>query len=460
MKKLIAIIFAMSFAAQFCLAETILFKSGKTVTAPIVERTEKYIRIDMEGVLLKYYLSEIESIDNVFIQSGREDNHNRPLTMAREKTPEEIFDLCSPAVVAIKTDVGSGSGFIIDDSGIVITNFHVVALASNIQIWVSKPKGAYNPSSVLAYDIVKDICILKFEPENTLATIPLGNDDTVKIGATVFTIGNPLGQSLTFSDGIISQKKENILRNYIQFTSPISSGSSGGPILNLRGEVIGIASEASTTDEYSVTQNLNSAIAIGEADELLKHGKEINMDTFFDRMKTYRTFILARFHAANHEERKNLLEQALRELRDVNEKDSFSVVFYYLYQTNGEIMQYINPIVEHFLEIRNIDDPGPYLEGGFVGSRNNIEFIEILGGVGELIKSYKKNFNPSEDTLKKVISDIFLYPYEAGVISFALCGEISAAKLFYQTYEKYTPFPESLSTLRHYIDQGRKVKGN
>ena len=111
---------------------------------------------------------------------------------------------------------------------------------------------------VIDYDVECDFCILKIDAKN-LPVLSLGNSYDVAVGEKIYCIGNPLGFEYTFSDGMLSGVRDLENTRWLQFTAPISPGNSGGPIVNRRGEVLGIA-----TFLVADGQNMNFALAIDE----------------------------------------------------------------------------------------------------------------------------------------------------------------------------------------------------
>ncbi|MEK7498738.1 MAG: trypsin-like peptidase domain-containing protein [Patescibacteria group bacterium] len=148
-----------------------------------------------------------------------------------------------------RKEVGSGSGFIISSDGLIVTNKHVVSDTKASYI-VLLNNGDRFPAKVLARDAQQDMAVLKIETSR-LPILSLGDSDTVKIGQTAIAIGNSLGEFRnTASVGIISGLSRNItaggggivetLQGVIQTDAAINQGNSGGPLLNLRGEVVGV----------------------------------------------------------------------------------------------------------------------------------------------------------------------------------------------------------------------------
>ena len=150
-----------------------------------------------------------------------------------------------------------GSGFVIDADGIIVTNYHVIEGATSARIEIGKQVFVDDKIMVLAAEEKWDLAILKVEAEG-LEALPLGEGiDFVGLGEEVIALGNPEGMKGTVSNGIVSTVSRDIGLgvDLIQTTAPISKGSSGGPLLNMYGEVIGV-----TSLTLSSGQNLNFAI--------------------------------------------------------------------------------------------------------------------------------------------------------------------------------------------------------
>ena len=135
-----------------------------------------------------------------------------------------------------------GSGFIIDNKGIVITNNHVIKGAEDIFIRANGDK-EYK-AKILGTDPLSDIAVLQIITDDKFETVKFGNSDTARIGDWVIAIGNPFGLGGTVTAGIVSARNRNIgmarYEDFIQTDASINSGNSGGPLFNMKGEVIGI----------------------------------------------------------------------------------------------------------------------------------------------------------------------------------------------------------------------------
>ncbi|MBM4272356.1 MAG: DegQ family serine endoprotease [Deltaproteobacteria bacterium] len=159
-----------------------------------------------------------------------------------------------------------GSGFIISSDGYIFTNNHVVEKANKITVKLST--GKEYEAEVKGKDANTDIALIKITPANSLPVAALGNSDTLRVGETVFAIGNPFGLEHTVTAGIVSAKGRVIgsgpYDNFIQTDASINPGNSGGPLFNMRGEVIGI-----NTAIVAQGQGIGFAIPINLAKSIL-----------------------------------------------------------------------------------------------------------------------------------------------------------------------------------------------
>src|SRR6266567_1370380 len=153
---------------------------------------------------------------------GQGDNPNR------EHTPRRVNSL--------------GSGFIIDASGIVVTNNHVISDADEINVILND--GAKLKAEIIGRDQKTDIALLRVKPDRPLKAVKFGDSDKLRLGEWVIAIGNPFSLGGSVTAGIVSARNRDInsgpYDNYIQTDAAINRGNSGGPLFNLEGEVIGI----------------------------------------------------------------------------------------------------------------------------------------------------------------------------------------------------------------------------
>jgi len=169
---------------------------------------------------------------------------------------------------------GSGSGFIIDDEGFILTNNHVVDSAERITVTLAD--GRSFRGEVVGADPAIDVALLKINNARGLSEAPLGNSDHLRVGEWVCAIGNPLGYIHSVTVGVVSfigrKLFDPALDDYIQTDAAINFGNSGGPLINTRGEVIGINSAVSSrTNNIGFAVPINQAIAI--LPQLKAHGK-------------------------------------------------------------------------------------------------------------------------------------------------------------------------------------------
>jgi serine protease Do len=135
-----------------------------------------------------------------------------------------------------------GSGFIVDTSGIVVTNNHVIADADEINVILND--GTKIKAELVGVDKKTDLAVLKFKPPKPLIAVKFGDSDKLRLGEWVIAIGNPFSLGGTVTAGIVSARNRDISSgpydNYIQTDAAINRGNSGGPLFNLDGEVIGV----------------------------------------------------------------------------------------------------------------------------------------------------------------------------------------------------------------------------
>jgi S1-C subfamily serine protease len=177
--------------------------------------------------------------------------------------------------------IAQGSGFILNNRGFLATNYHVIARAYSGKIKFLTGE-VYKRLSLITLNKAKDIAILKIEGKS-FPHVFLGDSDKIEKGEKVIAIGNPLGLEASASEGIVSGVRDKEGHKYIQTTAPISMGSSGGPLFNKFGEVIGITT---STIPGLFGQNLNFAVPINYVKELLGEKLEVSLH-ISDEEKSY-----------------------------------------------------------------------------------------------------------------------------------------------------------------------------
>lgn len=138
---------------------------------------------------------------------------------------------------------GSGTGFIVDPNGYIITNNHVVEKANRIKVRLSGDDTDYR-ARVVGFDPETDVAVLKIDAKHPLRPVQIGNSDAIEVGDWVIAIGSPFGLQASVTAGIISAKDRDVsgqeFERFLQTDAAINPGNSGGPLLNVRGEVIGV----------------------------------------------------------------------------------------------------------------------------------------------------------------------------------------------------------------------------
>ena len=169
-----------------------------------------------------------------------------PATIATAKSIPDIYEAASPAVVRIDNGPGSGSGFLVDTAGHILTNYHVVEGASEVVV-VFPGSGDAVTGKVTGTDPGDDLALVTVDPPTGVTPLTLGDSDALRVGETALAIGNPFDRDGTLTVGVVSGLDRTIIstngrtvRNAIQTDAAINPGNSGGPLLNGAGEVIGI----------------------------------------------------------------------------------------------------------------------------------------------------------------------------------------------------------------------------
>ena len=198
----------------------------------------------------------------------------------------EVVAKVKPSVVAINTEItgydifnqpltqqGAGSGWILDKSGIIVTNNHVVQDAESITVTLDDGRTFTVDTSKVATDALADLAVLKIDATN-LPALTLGDSTVLRVGDWVVAIGNALGEGISATDGIVSRKGATItvdtgqtLRDLIQTNAAINPGNSGGPLVNLAGEVVGITSAKLSAVGV---EGMGYAISIHEASPIIQ----------------------------------------------------------------------------------------------------------------------------------------------------------------------------------------------
>lgn len=203
----------------------------------------------------------------------------------KESLVVDLYNRVNKGVVSIQTLTaeggGLGSGFVYDSDGHIVTNYHVVENATDLE--VDFPSGFKTRGKVIATDLDSDLAVIKVDvPDDILFPIAMGNSDELNVGQTVVAIGNPFGLSGTITVGIVSAKGRTLSSfrqasnggyfsagDIIQTDAAINPGNSGGPLLNLNGQVIGVNRAIRTDSSTASGDPINSGIGFAISSNII-----------------------------------------------------------------------------------------------------------------------------------------------------------------------------------------------
>lgn len=286
-KTLIALVLA-GFASQFAGADVVQLKDKASITGKIIAERRNEVLVDVGYTWLIVPRSDIVRISHTDEKESPSHKSSSATTpadvrvgiyqVAASPPPvrdvRELVNLLGEAVVQVRTPGGLGSGFIINEDGSLITNFHVIEGETQIVVEVyhqsngQLERKSYKDVKIIAMNKFADIALLKIEDKDApkFAHVLLGDSDALSVGETVFAIGSPLGLERTVTEGILSTKTREMQGElYLQTTAQINPGNSGGPLFNLRGEVIGV------TNMKIFGEGLGFAIPISAVKYFLDH---------------------------------------------------------------------------------------------------------------------------------------------------------------------------------------------
>lgn len=196
---------------------------------------------------------------------------------------EQIYKENAPAVVLIRMvdaagkTLSIGTGFVVASSGVIVTNHHVIKPKPGARLVVKLPNGdTYDDVWVIHDEERRDLAVLLIKAVG-LPAVKLGDSDKVEVGGQVVALGHPQGLEMTFTAGIVSAIRPMPGKGYrfIQHQTPISPGSSGGPLLNVKGEVVGI-----NTFGFEGGQNLNGAVPVNYVKAYLQEPPKMTYEQY------------------------------------------------------------------------------------------------------------------------------------------------------------------------------------
>jgi S1-C subfamily serine protease len=295
----------------------------------------------------------------------------------------DVYTRDGPGVVTV--DVGStsrgpggGSGFVIDEGGYIVTNQHIVDDAEAVSVRFSS--GAREEAEVVGEDPSTDTAVLRINaPEEALKPLALGDSDTIGVGDPVIAIGNPLNVGISVTTGIVSGTGRPIpapnrytINGAVQTDAALSSGNSGGPLLDAQGEVIGVNSQTAASGLGVVAQGVNFAVPINTVKSAVEQ--------LIETGRVEHGYMGVRMFPAGVEELAAYSGLSARELSEQ-----------YGLPENGAI---ISQVVEG----------GPGDEAGLEGSSSTQEIAGLTVPLGDVITEVEGERVTTSDDVSKVVS--------------------------------------------------------
>lgn len=204
--------------------------------------------------------------------------HGQEAGGVKSMSARDIIESSSPAIVRIEAgNAKVGTGFIVDRNGLIATNLHVIEGESEIKVKLYKDPTEYPAVVIAGFDKGHDLALLRIRPKAALSALRLGDSSAVSAGDRIYAIGNPLGVfDYSITDGLISQVRPlSPELTILQISAAISQGSSGGPLFNQFGEVIGV-----TTAIITQGQSINLAVPANYLRPMIKQESRISLEEF------------------------------------------------------------------------------------------------------------------------------------------------------------------------------------
>ena len=250
-------------------ADTLELRGGQSVTGEILKETDAALFVDLGGEVVKIEKDRVLNRSQSGATETR-DVEDRGIYKTADLpggTVKQLSDKFGEGVVLVQTPAGLGSGFVISEDGLAVTNYHVVERETRLAatLYLKGDDGSLRHRRVRDVELVAlnpfmDLALIRIPetPGVTFKPVFLSDEADYREGDTVFAIGNPLGLERSVSQGIVSNRHRNFEGlTYIQTTTQINPGNSGGPLFNDRGEVIGV-----TNMGIPAGEGLNFAIPV------------------------------------------------------------------------------------------------------------------------------------------------------------------------------------------------------
>jgi len=251
---------------QAASADTILLKDTAALTGKILAEHTDSLVLDVGFTVLVVPRNFIVSVSKTGATNavaaagpaGPDDFYATSTHAAPVRDVSTLVKMIGEAVVQVKTPMGLGSGFFLNEDGYLITNFHVIEGETEISVEVYHQRDGqleretYKQVKIIAINKFHDLALLHIEDKNApkFKHVTLGSADALNVGDAVFAIGSPLGLERTVTQGILSTKTRELEGElYLQTSTQINPGNSGGPLFNLAGEVVGVTNMKITLGE-------------------------------------------------------------------------------------------------------------------------------------------------------------------------------------------------------------------
>lgn len=230
--------------------------------------------------MLKTFFNKILPILFLFVNFLLQSEYIPAYAEANDNIYNSVYESIMPGIVSIEAnlDIGisSGTGCVVSSNGIILTSLHVVNKAKNIEVTTISGK-TYKGKIIAILKDKNDLALIKIDTNESLKTLKFGNSEDVKVGQQVLAIGNPFGFRGTLTTGIIS--RIDYQRKKIQTDAAINPGCSGGPLLNLNGEIIGINQSIYNPDNNRSNIGIGFAVPSKYASEFVTNVRNKKMLT-------------------------------------------------------------------------------------------------------------------------------------------------------------------------------------
>ncbi len=271
-------------AAGWLQAGIVKLKNGAEVQGTILKQDSTAVVVDLGFDVIRIPRIEIaevktepkkENTQTVEKKTGSKSGKLYSSTGTDEVSTVEGVKTFAPAVVVVRSPGGLGSGFLVNKSGYLITNFHVIQGQKHITVTRFKKTGnefkriTHKKVRIVALDPFHDLAVLRVENrlDDSFRPPSLNTGTEPSVGEKIFVIGNPLGLERTVTEGVVSHTGRNFGgKLYLQVDASVNPGNSGGPLFNTRGQVIGVISMGIRS-----MQGLNFAIPVQHVKFILDH---------------------------------------------------------------------------------------------------------------------------------------------------------------------------------------------